>query len=68
MIAEDFIFNTSRIKHELKWHPTLTNNEMLWCAYSYYQKNRAEIEQRKNVSAHKQAARMGVIRLLKWAS
>jgi nucleoside-diphosphate-sugar epimerase len=68
MIAEDFIFDTSRIKDKLRWSPTLTNREMLWRAYDYYQRNRMEIEQRKGVSAHKQAAKMGVIRLLKWAS
>ena len=68
MIAEDFIFDTSRIKRELGWAPTLTNAEMLWRAYEYFQRNRAEIENRTDVSAHRQAAKMGVIRLLKWVS
>jgi nucleoside-diphosphate-sugar epimerase len=68
MIAEDFLFDTSRIKQRLGWRPTLTNEEMLWRAYQYYADNRREIELRSNVSAHRQAARMGVIRLLKWVS
>lgn len=68
MIAEDFVFDTTRIKADLGWHPTVTNGEMLWRAYEYYQRNRAEIEMRKDVSAHRQAAHMGVIRLLKWIS
>jgi nucleoside-diphosphate-sugar epimerase len=68
MIAEDFEFDTSRIKSELQWRPTLSNAEMLWRAYEYYHRNRAEIESRTDVSAHRQAARMGVIRLLKWMS
>lgn len=68
MIAEDFEFDTSRIKARLGWRPTLSNSEMLWRAYGYYQRNRRAIAARKDVSAHRQAARMGVIRLLKWVS
>lgn len=68
MIAEDFIFDTSRIKHELGWQPTLTNEGMLTLAYEYYAKNLEEIASRKDVSAHNQAADMGIIRVLKWIS
>ena len=68
MIAEDFCFDTTRIKARLGWAPTLTNEEMLYRAYVYYRENRREIENRTDVSAHKQAANMGVIRLLKWLS
>ena len=68
MIAEDFIFDTSRIKDELGWSPTLSNSEMLWLAYRYYAASRAEIEARRHASAHRQAARMGAIRVLKWIS
>ncbi len=68
MIAEDFLFDTSRIKTRLGWRPTLTNEEMLWRAYQYYAENRRDIENRTNVSAHRKAAHMGIIRLLKWVS
>jgi len=68
MIAEDFAFDTAKIKRELGWRPTLTNEEMLAKAYRYYHEHRTEIESRRNVSAHKQAAKMGVIRVLKWLS
>ncbi|MBV8565316.1 MAG: NAD-dependent epimerase/dehydratase family protein [Methylobacteriaceae bacterium] len=68
MIASDFIFDTTRIKAELGWRPTLTNPEMLLRAYRYYAANRAEIQARKGTSAHRQSADMGVIRLLKWMS
>jgi nucleoside-diphosphate-sugar epimerase len=68
MIAEDFIFDTTRIKQELGWQPTLTNEGMLTLAYEYYAKNLREIAARKDVSAHNQAAEMGIIRLLKWIS
>lgn len=68
MIAEDFIFDTSRIKSALNWRPTVTNSEMLTAAYQYYAQNRDEINARTNVSAHSKAAEMGVLRLLKWIS
>ena len=68
MIAENFLFDTTKIKGELGWRPTLTNDEMLWRAYQYYHDNRSRIERLTDVSAHRQAADMGVIRLLKWLS
>ena len=68
MIAEDFSFDISKIKRELHWVPTLTNEEMLFRAYEYYSSNRKEIGARTDVSAHKQSAAMGIIRLLKWVS
>ncbi|MBU1916134.1 NAD(P)-dependent oxidoreductase, partial [Patescibacteria group bacterium] len=70
MIAEDFVFDTNRIKRELSWQPTLNNEEMLWRAYEYYHNNLNQIKNRKEgeVSAHNQAAKMGVIKLLKWLS
>ncbi len=68
MISEDFVFDTTKIKEKLHWQPTLTNEEIMYKAYQYYHDNRKEIENRKGVSAHKQAAKMGVIRILKWLS
>jgi nucleoside-diphosphate-sugar epimerase len=69
MIAEDFVFNTTRIRERLGWRPTRTNRQMMVEAYRYYRDHRQEIEARAGeVSAHSRAARMGVIRLLKWFS
>ena len=68
MIASDFVFDTRAIKAALGWRPTLTNGDMLLHAYRYYHANRREIAARKQVSAHRQSARMGVIRILKWLS
>lgn len=68
MIAEDFLFDTSRIRERTGWEPTLTNEEMLVQAYRYYATRREEIHRRRDVSAHSRAAPMGVIRLLKWVS
>lgn len=68
MIAESFEFDTSRIKAELAWEPTLTNEEMLWKAYEHFSANVEEIMGRTEVSAHRQPAKMGAIRILKWLS
>lgn len=68
MIAENFVFDTSRIKAELHWQPTLNNTEMLWKAYQYYTAHRDEIASRSSASAHRMPAKMGIIRLLKWIS
>jgi UDP-glucose 4-epimerase len=68
MIAESFVFDTSRIRRELGWTPTLTNEEMMLRAFSYYSENRKAIHARTDVSAHSKAAPMGIIRLLKWMS
>lgn len=68
MIASNFIFDTSKIKSKLGFHPTLTNEEMMLKAYMYYHKNKDEILSRKDVSAHSSVAKMGIIRILKWLS
>jgi nucleoside-diphosphate-sugar epimerase len=68
MIAESFIFDTTRIKRELNWRPTLTNEQMMLRAFEYYRANRRTIHERTDVSAHSKAAPMGIIRLLKWIS
>jgi UDP-glucose 4-epimerase len=68
MIAEDFVFDTSLIKKELGWQPTVTNSEMLSKAYRYYAENHDEILTRTDVSAHSRASEMGILRLLKWIS
>jgi UDP-glucose 4-epimerase len=65
MIASSFVFDTTAIKRVLGWQPTLTNGEMMLKAYRYYNHNRQEIAARKDVSAHRQATKMGVIRVLK---
>jgi UDP-glucose 4-epimerase len=68
MIAEDFAFDTTKIRETLGWRPTLSNEEMLIRAYTYYAEQHDEIHARKNVSAHSKPASMGIIRLLKWIS
>jgi nucleoside-diphosphate-sugar epimerase len=65
MIAEDFVFDTSRIKARLGWNPTLENGEMLWVAYQDYLETRALDVDPSTLSAHRQPARMGLIKILK---
>lgn len=66
MISANFVFDTTKIKNALGFEPSLSNEEMLYKSYEYYRNNRENIESRKNVSAHRKNARMGIIRLLKW--
>ncbi|MEA2646077.1 MAG: UDP-glucose 4-epimerase [Chloroflexota bacterium] len=68
MIAEDFVFDTSKIQREMGWKPTIDNSEMMLDAFRYYRENREEITTREDLSAHRQPAKMGVIKLLKWVS
>jgi hypothetical protein len=68
MIAEDFVFDTAKVKDDLGWRPTVTNEEMLYLAYEHYCANFDEIARRTDVSAHHRRAKMGVVRLLKWLS
>ncbi len=68
MIAESFVFSTTRIRAELGWTPTLTNEQMMVRAYRYYADNRRAIHARTDVSAHSRPASMGIIRALKWLS
>ena len=74
MIAEDFVFDTTRIRSRLGWQPTMNNEEMMVKSYLYYAARKAEIHGRRKgvaaveVSAHSRPAAMGAIRLLKWLS
>lgn len=68
MISENFVFDTSKLKKELNFTPTKTNEEMLLVSYKYYHQNKNNILHRKNVSAHKSVAKMGIIKILKWFS
>jgi UDP-glucose 4-epimerase len=68
MIAEDFLFATEKLKQSLNWKPTLTNEQMLLRAYNYYTEQYEEIHSRTAASSHRQPAKMGAIRLLKWLS
>lgn len=66
LISGTFIFDTNRIKKDLGWRPTRTNEEILCEAYRFYSQNDAR--RSAELSAHRQGAKMGVLRLVKWLS
>jgi len=68
MISSNFVFDTAKIRSNLGFSPTLSNEEMLFKSYRYYHENKDEIKSRKNMSAHNVCAKMGVIKVLKWLS
>ncbi|MDP9325801.1 MAG: NAD(P)-dependent oxidoreductase [Candidatus Dormibacteraeota bacterium] len=68
MIAEDFLFDTTKIKRDMGWCPTSDNSTMLVEAYRHYRANRSELYSRRDLSEHSQPSPLGVIRVLKWLS
>ncbi len=66
LISSTFVFDTTRIKENLGWQPTRTNDEMLREAYRFYAARSAG--RSETLSAHRQGAKMGIIRLVKWLS
>jgi nucleoside-diphosphate-sugar epimerase len=69
MIAEEFVFDTDRIKKKLHWQPIKTGEEILYSAYEFYIKNREdEKKSGDSLPAHRKSSRQGIIKLLKWLS
>ena len=66
LISSNFVFDTSRIKTNLGWQPTRTNDEMLREAYRFYAERSAD--RSEELSAHRQGAKMGILRVVKWLS
>jgi UDP-glucose 4-epimerase len=66
LIAGTFVFTTDRIKKNLGWRPTRTNDDVLREAYRFYRQGKAE--RSADLSAHRQGAKMGILRLVKWLS
>jgi nucleoside-diphosphate-sugar epimerase len=66
LISSNFIFDTARIKASLGWRPTRTNDEILREAYRFYAERSAG--RSEELSAHRQGAKMGILRLVKWLS
>jgi nucleoside-diphosphate-sugar epimerase len=65
MIAEDFVFDTSKIQRTLGWKASRGNSEMLRDAYDYYLANRAMLGTDAEMSPHSKSVKMGAIGLLK---
>jgi len=66
LINGTFVFDTTAVKRNLGWQPKRTNDEMLVDAYRYYTEKDAR--RSESLSAHRQGAKMGVLRLVKWLS
>lgn len=66
LIAGTFVFDTARIKRDLGWAPTRTNDQMLRDAYRFFASR--DTSRRETLSAHRQRAKMGILRLVKWLS
>ncbi|MCZ6601024.1 MAG: NAD(P)-dependent oxidoreductase [Acidobacteria bacterium] len=66
LIAGTFVFSTQRLKTNLGWQPTRTNDDILREAYRSYAKSKTD--RSADLSAHRQGAKMGILRLLKWLS
>lgn len=66
LLSGTFVFDTRRIKENLGWQPTRTNDEMLRDAYRYWEERRPARSQQ--LAAHRQSAKMGILRLVKWLS
>ena len=66
MMAEDFIFDTSRIKAELGWRPTKTNVEMLIESYEWFLAHHEDIyANAASRSAHRQPVKLRALALVK---
>lgn len=66
MLAESFIFDTSRIRSELGWRSTKTNTEMLIESYDWFVKHLDEIyADADSRSAHRQPVKLQALALVK---
>ena len=66
LLSGTFVFDTRRIKENLGWAPTRTNDEMLREAYRYWAEKRPQ--RSEELAAHRQSAKLGILRLVKWLS
>jgi nucleoside-diphosphate-sugar epimerase len=66
LISGTFVFDTTRIKQDLGWSPTRDNDDMLREAYRFYTAH--EAERSDELSATRQGAKLGILRLVKLLS
>jgi UDP-glucose 4-epimerase len=65
MLAESFVFDTSRIKRELGFKPTKTNIQMLSESYQWYVDHHDEVYGGGERSAHRQPVKLQALALIK---
>lgn len=68
MIADDFFFDTARIRERLGWRPSLSCEQVLVQTYRDFTSRREQSRQRGNLFDWSGTAPAGVIRLLKLVS
>jgi UDP-glucose 4-epimerase len=68
MIADDFFFDTSKIRERLGWRPSLTCEQTLVQIYRDSTSRREQTRPRGQIFDGYGPAPVGVIRLLKWVS
>jgi UDP-glucose 4-epimerase len=69
MIAEEFVFDTGKLKNAMGWAPTRTSQEAFFEAFEYYRSVKADLEKNHDkLPAHRRKADPGIIKLLKWVS
>ena len=66
LMSGTFVFDTTRIKEDLGWRPTRNPEDMLREAYRFYAANDAE--RSDELSATRQGAKLGILRLVKLVS
>jgi nucleoside-diphosphate-sugar epimerase len=67
MLTRNFEFDTSKIKRDLGWAPTLNNKEMLWKSFEFYKSNFDTINSGQ-LSANQSRVALKLIRVLKYFS
>jgi UDP-glucose 4-epimerase len=65
MLAESFVFDTSRIKQDLGWQPTKTNTQMLIESYQWYLDHYDEVYRAGERSAHRQPVKLQALAVVK---
>ncbi len=65
MLAESFVFDTTRIQRELGWRATKTNTQMLIESYQWYIDHLDEVYHSGDKSAHRQPVKLQALELVK---
>ncbi len=65
MLAESFVFDTTRIKRDLAWQPTKTNTQMLIESYQWYIDHLDDVYRAGERSAHRQPVKLQALALVK---
>jgi UDP-glucose 4-epimerase len=65
MLAESFVFDTTRIETELGWQPTRTNTQLLIESYQWYLDHFKEVYSAGERSAHRQPVKLQALALVK---